>query len=97
MNIEETCNDDNNLNDRLNQTKISIANSLSNVNDEFVQSKKYSASSSGGSSGCSGGNGNNVNNVDGGTDENLGRVAKWATGFDKLLGDPLGLEIFTVI
>jgi hypothetical protein len=27
----------------------------------------------------------------------IGRVTKWAIGFDKLLQDPLGLKIFTVI
>lgn len=27
----------------------------------------------------------------------IGRVTKWAIGFEKLLQDPLGLQIFTVI
>ena len=26
----------------------------------------------------------------------IGRVTKWAVGFEKLLQDPLGLQIFTV-
>jgi hypothetical protein len=26
----------------------------------------------------------------------IGRVTKWATGFEKLLEDPLGLQVFTV-
>lgn len=76
MNVEETPNDENvPISEKLNQTKISIANSLTNVNDEYSSQTKS----------------NEEDNL-----SSAGRVAKWATGFDKLLDDPIGLEIFTV-
>ena len=51
-----------------NQTKLSLTNSLTDVNEELINEKSSSE---------------------------IGRVTKWATGFEKLLEDPLGLQIFT--
>ncbi len=52
----------------MNQTKASLSNSLTDVNEEIFNEKS----------------------------NEIGRVAKWATGFEKLLDDSLGLQIFTV-
>lgn len=54
--------------EKLNQTKISLTNSLIDVNEEIIKEKS----------------------------NEIGRVAKWATGFENLLEDPMGLSIFTV-
>ncbi len=54
--------------DKLSQTKISLTNSLTDVNEDLVNEKN----------------------------NEIGRVTKWAIGFEKLLDDPLGLQIFTV-
>ncbi|CAF0758450.1 unnamed protein product [Brachionus calyciflorus] len=50
-----------------NQTKVSLTNSLTDVNEDLINEKN----------------------------NEIGRVTKWATGFEKLLEDPLGLQIFT--
>lgn len=60
--------DENQNGDKLNQTKVSLTNSLTDVNEELINEKN----------------------------NEIGRVTKWATGFEKLLDDPLGLQIFTV-
>lgn len=61
--------DDENTNgEKLNQTKVSLTNSLTDVNEDLINEKN----------------------------NEIGRVTKWATGFEKLLEDPLGLQIFTV-
>ncbi|CAF0915606.1 unnamed protein product [Brachionus calyciflorus] len=60
-------NDTENIGDKLNSTKISLTNSLIDVNEDIINEKS----------------------------NEIGRVTKWATGFEKLLEDPLGLEIFT--
>lgn len=54
--------------DKLSQTKISLTNSLTDVNEDLINEKN----------------------------NEIGRVTKWAIGFEKLLEDPLGLQIFTV-
>ena len=54
--------------DKLSQTKISLTNSLTDVNEDLINEKN----------------------------NEIGRVTKWAVGFEKLLEDPLGLQIFTV-
>ena len=54
--------------DKMNQTKASLSNSLTDVNEEIINEKS----------------------------SEIGRVSKWATGFEKLLDDSLGLQIFTV-
>jgi hypothetical protein len=54
--------------EKLNQTKVSLTNSLTDVNEDLINEKN----------------------------NEIGRVTKWATGFEKLLEDPLGLQIFTV-
>lgn len=54
--------------EKMNQTKVSLSNSLTDVNEEIINEKS----------------------------SEIGRVAKWATGFEKLLDDSLGLQIFTV-
>lgn len=54
--------------DKLNQTKVSLTNSLTDVNEDLINEKN----------------------------NEIGRVTKWATGFEKLLEDALGLQIFTV-
>ena len=53
----------------LNNPRISISNSLTDVNDDLKVSSA----------------------------NEIGRVTKWAIGFEKLLEDEIGLEIFTVI
>lgn len=53
--------------DKLSQTKISLTNSLTDVNEDLINEKN----------------------------NEIGRVTKWAVGFEKLLEDPLGLQIFT--
>ena len=58
-----------NLAEKLSQTKISLTNSLTDVNEDLINEKN----------------------------NEIGRVTKWAIGFEKLLNDPLGLQIFTVI
>ncbi|RNA12904.1 regulator of G- signaling 14-like isoform X1, partial [Brachionus plicatilis] len=58
---------ENSAKEKLNQTKISLTNSLIDVNEEIIKEKS----------------------------NEIGRVAKWATGFEKLLEDQLGLNIFT--
>ena len=60
--------DENQNGEKLNQTKVSLTNSLTDVNEELINEKN----------------------------NEIGRVTKWATGFEKLLDDPLGLQIFTV-
>ena len=61
--------DDENPNrEKLNQTKVSLTNSLTDVSEDLINEKN----------------------------NEIGRVTKWATGFEKLLDDPLGLQIFTV-
>lgn len=65
LNANET---DNTSKEKLNQTKISLTNSLIDVNEEIIKEKS----------------------------NEVGRVAKWATGFEKLLEDQMGLNIFTV-
>ena len=54
--------------EKLNQTKVSLTNSLTDVTEDRINEKN----------------------------NEIGRVTKWATGFEKLLEDPLGLQIFTV-
>lgn len=54
--------------EKLNQTKVSLTNSLTDVNEDLINEKN----------------------------NEIGRVTKWATGFEKLLEDALGLQIFTV-
>ena len=54
--------------EKMNQTKASLSNSLTDVNEEIINEKS----------------------------SEIGRVSKWATGFEKLLDDSLGLQIFTV-
>ena len=60
--------DDAPLGEKSNQTKVSLTNSLTDVNEDLINEKN----------------------------NEIGRVTKWATGFEKLLEDPLGLKIFTV-
>ena len=60
--------DDGQIGDKINQTKVSLTNSLTDVNEDLINGKN----------------------------NEIGRVTKWATGFEKLLEDPLGLKIFTV-
>ena len=60
--------DENPSGEKLNQTKVSLTNSLTDVNEDIINEKN----------------------------NEIGRVTKWATGFEKLLEDPLGLQIFTV-
>ena len=60
--------DDKARNEKLNQTKASLANSLTDVSEDLINEKS----------------------------NEVGRVAKWAVGFEKLLEDPLGLQVFTV-
>jgi arylamine N-acetyltransferase len=59
-----------NFNEKLNATKVSLSNSLTDVSEDFQKNDT---------------NGNEI-----------GRIAKWATGFEKLLDDSAGLQIFTV-
>ena len=47
--------------DKLSQTKISLTNSLTDVNEDLINEKN----------------------------NEIGRVTKWAVGFEKLLEDPL--------
>ncbi len=54
--------------EKLSQTKISLTNSLTDVNEDLINEKN----------------------------NEIGRVTKWAIGFEKLLEDKLGLQIFTV-
>ena len=60
--------EDGQLGEKSNQTKVSLTNSLTDVNEDLINEKN----------------------------NEIGRVTKWATGFEKLLEDPLGLKIFTV-
>jgi len=54
--------------DKLNQTKVSLTNSLTDVSEDLINQKS----------------------------NEIGRVTKWATGFERLLEDQAGLQIFTV-
>lgn len=60
--------EENSNGEKLNQTKVSLTNSLTDVNEDIINEKN----------------------------NEIGRVTKWATGFEKLLEDSLGLQIFTV-
>ena len=60
--------EDGQLGEKSNQTKVSLTNSLTDVNEDLINEKN----------------------------NEIGRVTKWANGFEKLLEDPLGLKIFSV-